>query len=170
MSAFVVDTTHIDALLTAGLWSRGGAGPLAWFEREFSPTERAGIHEPGLPWGPDAQEICAGVRRELTVATAGRIGAMLLAENMRSVNHRYDENEWEQPYEFHRLPGGPAPVTALHALRCYEYQSCEHVEWSTSEARQFCDALRLHLIKLLPGYDDAPWEITDPATFTHARD
>lgn len=37
-------------------------------------------------------------KRELTSETAGRVGAVLLAENRRSVDHRYDEEESEEPY------------------------------------------------------------------------
>ena len=53
----------------------------------------------------------------------------------------------------------PSPVAVLKAISCYEYQSCEHPGWHTSEARQFCSVLRDHMISMLPGYDDAQWEI-----------
>jgi hypothetical protein len=137
MSAFMVDDTHIDALLTAGLLLDPRA-PLRW-------------------WIP-------GVR-ELTAATADRVGAMLLAENRRSVNHRYREDEIESIYQFHQLAGRPDPVVVLSAIDCYEYQACEHPEWERSEAWAFCDALRRLACRHLPGYEAAPWEITDPTVF-----
>ena len=52
-------------------------------------------------------------------------------------------------------------VEALKALDCYEYQSCEHPEWETSEAFEFCRAMRNLLIGCLPGYDAAQWEWDD---------
>ena len=56
----------------------------------------------------------------------------------------------------------------LKALACYEYQACEHAEWPTSEAYQFCEALRRRAIPRAPGYDAAEWEISDPNVFVTA--
>lgn len=38
----------------------------------------------------------------------------------------------------------------------YEYQSCEHPEWESSEARAFCLAMKEAILSSLPGYDAAP--------------
>jgi len=51
-------------------------------------------------------------------------------------------------------------VELIKALHCYEYQSCEHPGWRTSQAHSFCRALERRLIGELPGYDDAPWAIS----------
>ncbi len=92
--------------------------------------------------------------------TAGYTGAVLLAENLASVNHRYCEHELEPAYEY-RQPGRSAtPVEVLKGLDCYEYQACEHPDWAGSQAKAFCDALRDAAISDLPGYDEAPWEWT----------
>jgi len=150
MSAFIVNKTHLDYLVTAGLrFSRHGA--LSWFAPAEDPPE-APTHQ-----------------RELTDETADHVGAMLAAENRRSVDHRYDENELEDFYTFTRYPGsgerGSAgrprlePVQILKALACYEYQSCEHPEWEQSEAHDFCRVLRHAAIWALPGIEDAAWEI-----------
>ena len=108
-------------------------------------------------------------RRELTPETANQVGAMLAAENRRSVDHRYNETEMEDFYTFTRYPGscdsvtpgtpGLDPVQVLKAIACYEYQSCEHPEWETSEAHEFCQAVRHATIDRLPGYEAAAWEI-----------
>lgn len=166
MSAFEVCTTHIDALLTAGLqWATTNRSPIRWLARELTQADQEDAYERGAPWGPEAIRLYGELQRELTVETAGHVGAMLLAENRASVNHRYDEAEWEEPYQFHRLPGTADPVIVLSALSCYEYQSCEHPEWQDSEARRFCDSLRASAIRELPGYDSAPWEISDRNVF-----
>jgi hypothetical protein len=164
MSAFVVAKAHIDALITAGLhqpWMN--YGPLRWFDSEdFEP----GCFQEGEPWGPETHRWLESHRRELTGATAGQVGAMLWAENRRSVNHRYAEDEWEAPYVFDRLPGSPAPVDTLKAIDGYEYQSCEHPEWRRSEAFAFCEALRGRVIHHLPGYHASEaWHITDRFVF-----
>jgi hypothetical protein len=86
---------------------------------------------------------------------------MLLAENRRSVDHRYAEEEWEQPYLFKRLPGVPNPVAVLKALDGFEYQACEHPEWEKSEAHAFVQALRKRAISKLPGYEeDGHWGVS----------
>ncbi|MHB1782741.1 MAG: hypothetical protein ACYCTE_08625 [Acidimicrobiales bacterium] len=132
MSAFMVGTDHIDTLLTAGLAEKDN-GTLRW-------------------------EGDGG--RGLTDATAGRVGAMLLAENRRSVNYRYDEDDLEQPYVYRRLAQCPPAVVILNAIACLEYQSCEHSTWDTSEARRFLAALERQQIRLLPGYREAKgWDI-----------
>jgi hypothetical protein len=138
MSADEVDTIHIDALLTAGMPRRGTI--LHWH------------------WGNPTQGA------SLNAETAGRVGAMLLAENRRSVNHLYTEDEIEQPYEYKRASLKGGWVAVLSALACYEYQSCEHAEWPDSEAYAFCDALRRHAIRQLPGYSDARRGTSRPPT------
>ena len=152
--------------MTAGL--RGGRGVLRWYApAEEAPTEAT--HERGAPWGPGMVDHMAPRRRELTLETANQVGAMLAAENRRSVDHRYNETEMEDFYTFTRYPGSgdsvaPGtpqldPVQVLKAIACYEYQSCEHPEWETSEAHEFCIMLRHATIARLPGYEAAAWEI-----------
>jgi hypothetical protein len=161
MSAYMVSPTHIDALLTAGLtWVR--YGPLRWMDTaEGIPAD---TYEPGEPWGAGAIRWFNEHRRELTRETAGRVGALLLAENRRSVDHRYAENDWEEPYVFTPLQGRPDPLIVLNALSCYEYQSCEHPEWPKSEASRFCDALKSTAIREAT-IDVDVWEITNRNVF-----
>lgn len=159
MSAFIVSKRHIDAMVTAGLRVVSGTcGVLRWMEP--APVNEA-AYQRGEPWGPAAIEEANKRRRELTDQTAGRVGAMLMAENAASVNHRYDEEDPEEPYVFARYVKPIEPVAILKAIDCYVYQTCEHPEWESSEAREFCDALRKRMIHQLPGYDAAPWGIED---------
>ena len=157
MSAFMVCDTHIDALITAGL-EMVGSHTLRWMAPAEVPAE--GTHQRGEPWGPTAIEEYQRRKRELTRETAGRVGAMLLAENALSVQHRYDSDEPEEPYLCTRFSRPLTPVQVLKAIDCFEYQSCEHPEWKDSEAHAFCQALRGAMIDRLPGYDEADWEIT----------
>lgn len=146
----MVDAAHIDAMLTAGI----DAKPY------------------GCRWETDADEnqvpgetIRHGYRT-LDYLNADHVGAMLLAENRRSVNDRYDEDEIEDLYTYRPLRHSTCtPVDILKAISCYEYQSCETEGWQGSEARRFCAALRDAMIGKLPGYDAAPWEI-ERDTFT----
>ena len=51
----------------------------------------------------------------------------------------------------------------LNAIRGYQYQTCEHPSWETSEAKAFCEALQQRLISMLPGYRNGPWLIPPTA-------
>lgn len=161
MSAFEVDHTHIDVLISAALVRRHGS-TLTWYHGEIPET----LPGEALPSHEDYLERLNATRREVTRENAGTWGATLVAENRRSVNHRYAEDEIEEPYEFTEYAGTFNPVAILSALGCYEYQACEHPGWKTSEAKSFCDALRMQMIHDLPGYDKAPYEVTDASQVT----
>jgi len=169
MSAWVHDVEHIRALVQFGL-DHGRRYTLRWGTRPLTKDEYELAYATGLPWGPEARTIAMQTQRELTPETAGLVGAMLLHENQRSVNFRYNEDDLEPVYE-HRAPryldGGIrefSPIQILHAISSYEYQSCEHPEWSQSESQMFCHALRKLAINALPGYGDAgTWSI-NPTT------
>lgn len=149
MSAFIVNKSHIDAMLRARL----GRAPnyLSWYHK--------------------------GTHHQLTIDNADQVGQMLLGECVRSVSYRYPNDpltelpgrtdaEWIIPYTFYLMGRRPTPVQALKLISCYKYQSCEHPEWESSEAQAFCEALTATLIQNLPGYEEAPWEWEEerPAT------
>ena len=149
MSAFIVDKEHIDLLVTAGLEFRS-YGPLSWW------------HE------------ATGKRYELTPQRAHEVGQMLWAENLASLVGRYpNDGSGERPgpidfeddmvltYRYQRIPGVPDIATVAKAVHCYEYQSCEHDGWKTSQARAFCQALEHACVTRMPGYEAAPWGFTD---------
>ncbi len=165
MSAFIVGKAHIDALVIAAVYEEpGDCGPLSWFVRELTEEERSGCFMTGGPWGPEALRLAEELRRHATLDQADRIGQMLMRENQLSVNHRYGEAEIEDVYSFIPIKGTVRvnPVMILKAIACLEYQSCEHPGWEGSEAHAFCEALRRRMIRRLPGYDEAPWEVGRP--------
>lgn len=168
MSANLVDHDHVDALLTAGIaWSERPSTRVTWFDPAMTDDERwADATARGQAWGPAAVELADQYRRVLTRATAGRVGQVLLTENVRSVCHRYDEDELATElsevgvYTFRPLPGVPDPVVVLKAIDGYTYQSCEHAGWENSEAQAIVTALQGAAIAHLPGYDGGPgWSI-----------
>lgn len=153
MSAFIVGKAHIDALVQAGL--------------TFSRHDRMRWYLPA-----SGTQRCY---RELDHTTANAVGKMLWAENIASVRHRYPDVSATledapgpvglTPFEVngYTFPVFSArklsAVETLKAVACYEYQSCEHPEWETSEAKAFCEALTSQAIHSLPGYDDAAWAV-----------
>lgn len=94
------------------------------------------------------------------------IGQALLAENVRSVNHRYRRSDPIDRYRHVPTYVGAVStdetrtLTALDLVKlahCLEYQSCEHPEWEMSWARDFLRRVVDTAVHELPGYDDAPW-------------
>ena len=152
MSAWIVSKEHIDALVSAALVvAQENRSSFRWADAD-------GNHSHELTY-TDTER-------------ATQVGKMLWAENLASINARYVDtidhpencpgpNDFEgvstvDKYRFTRTPRIP-PVAILKAISCYEYQSCEHDEWKTSQALQFCESLTGSMIGLLPGYDEAPW-------------
>lgn len=148
MSAFIVSQQHIDAICTAAIT----------------------YPDYGVAW----QAADTSWRKLNKGDPLDAIGHMLWEENVASVSYRYDDCEdgdWPGPIGLtidqvrayrHQPPKRlPTVVEALKLLNCYEYQSCEHDGWETSEASAFIKGLRRALIYALPGYDQAPWEWHD---------
>ena len=154
MSAFVVSSEHIALLLDAGLSLKRHGGVLHWYTDVRTPEgDLASLEAHELRWD-----------------NAREVGQMLLDECIRSVSHRYPDDDlqdlprdadYREPFSYRQRGERPHPVAVLKAIRSYEYQSCEHPEWEASEAKQFCECLAAHMIASLPGYDDAPtWSVT----------
>ena len=96
--------------------------------------------------------------RRVTDETADAVGQMLWDENAKSVNARYPrDSQTVGTYTHHYCNLPVRSVEVLKALDCYEYQSCEHDGWESSDAHAFCKALRATATAFLPGYNDAPW-------------
>lgn len=147
MSAWIVSHAHIDALLT------------------FVEQEKISLPLSGTP--TDAIAIKGGG------ATA--IGRILLAENLRSVLHRYPndteetcpgtEGETVAGYTFKpfkdlpNMPSGQACVWVLKACHCLDYQCCETDDWKETQAFRILETIESAAIRRLPGYNEAPWGI-----------
>ena len=76
------------------------------------------------------------------------------------------------PAASHHGSTAPAPVKAAQAQPSHRQSArsptvAGHQSWVTSTARAFCEALRRAVIHALPGYTDAPWEITTTSTPAH---
>lgn len=140
MSAFMVSKSHIDAIVATALH-----GPTGVYRSEW------GCNPPF----PDANAV----------------GEMLVKENLSSIHARYPDTltnpeatpgpidqYWLREYRFTEPAHALQAIAAIKLLDCYEYQSCEHKEWETSDARKFCDHLRRKLVTYVPGYDEAAWE------------
>jgi len=152
MSAFIVSKSHIDALILLGLrLPYPSASPLRW-SRIFNQWD-------------------SNTTGELTHETLHEVGQMLVDCCVASVSYRYQDSVHEglpgpcdayysRPYAWEPVTVCPSAVQGLKLISCYEYQSCEHEGWKTSEGKSFCESLQGKLITELPGYDGADWEHT----------
>lgn len=142
MSAFVVTETHIRVIITACLGSRNPnmRGRFSWHYGAFM--------ENGTQNG----------RGDLNFDNADAIGSMLWLENERSVAERYQSERPNADACVYRHGTVRATsVEVLKAIKCLEYQSCEHREWHLSSACGFLIAAREWVIAEMDGYEDAPW-------------
>lgn len=99
-----------------------------------------------------------------------KVGRILLAQCVRSVRLRYPDlpdhdlpGSDARPENYtYRTPARFTPVALVKAVDCLDYQSCEDPAWAESEAYAICEALRIHLIGELPGYESArTWGIEE---------
>lgn len=145
MSAYLVHTDTIDYLVAA-------AGKFG-----------ASFYLPALL--EDAAEIAARSMQfsSNNVRWDGRsdyqsIGAVLLAQNVLSVNYRYDETTPIPEYVYRSIPYSEIdPVLVLKSIACLRYQSCETPDYLSTTAAYVLDVIEKEAIAHLPGYDDAPW-------------
>ena len=98
----------------------------------------------------------------LSFATdADTMADLLYAENVKSVNYRYNESEPAPKFDFRYVDLDYASAAiepeklVLGSIRCLRYQSCEHPEYPTSAGAKVLDAIEAEAIRRLT--DAAPW-------------
>ncbi len=84
---------------------------------------------------------------------------LLLAENTRSVNHRYRENTPVETIVFSSQDPTLSPIEVIKACDCLDYQSCETDDWRSTPACKLLESIQSHAVRQLDGYQKAPWEI-----------
>jgi len=95
------------------------------------------------------------------IETMNRVGQILVDQNYRSYNHRYDDGLEPEVFEITgndlKYTKRLTPVEALKALASYDYQSSETPDYEETAACKLADIIRHYAIEALPGYDDAKW-------------
>lgn len=87
-----------------------------------------------------------------------KTGQILINENFKSVNYRYNESHQPYQYKFQQISNIDV-IQALKAIHCLEYQSCEHKNWNRSKAKKILNTIKENLIYSLPGYNECLWVI-----------
>lgn len=89
--------------------------------------------------------------------SAQEFAELLHAENVRSVNARYNRSD-EPIFTFEFVDvRNVSQIRVIKAAHCYAYQSCEHDGWEHSEAKRVIEAIESEAASRLPDYDAAPW-------------
>jgi len=142
MSVFIVSPEHINVLLDAALRY----------------TDEIGM----TVYTTDGQALA------IDRTNRDQVGQMLLDTNAASAGARHEETPELYIYSYTTpVRFDWEAVDVLKAISCYEYQACEAPGWERSAARAFCEGLRRAVTPALPGYTDAPWEITTTSTPAH---
>lgn len=130
MSSYIVPDHHLNTLIT---WAnRQGQGPRA------------------------VTYYWQGKRRNFT-DDIERCASVLYAENVRSVNARYQDDTPAHGFVFRFVRVEHLrPVDIIKACHGYAYQACDTNDWEQSEAFAMVQAIEQAAIRALPGYDDSP--------------
>lgn len=132
MSAFVVTNNHINSILRAFNYYASSWEVIETPQGDFKPNKSLDLQ---------------------------KMAEILLAENVRSVNHRYQERAKYGAITFVRSGNVLSPVETIKACDCYSYQSCETKDYAKSAANLIIEGIRGVVWHKLPGYDEAPWAI-----------
>ena len=132
MSAFTVGNRHINVMLKAASLSRHPGDGARYYWNDESRYFNGSLHT---------------------------IGQKLVDENFRSVNYRYTKQVEAEQFKSMALRAEYTPVQIIKACDCYNCQACETPDWQETEAYAIMTALRERAIDMLPGYDEADWNI-----------
>lgn len=159
MSAYIVDPRTIDYLV-------------AWAQRHHHDHLRLRVRIPRTMAAAAVPE-CIGLQPGDSFNTvsisANDLGAILLAENVRSVRARYPNDAPDElpgpcdqrrvfAYRFRPITANLNPAWVIKAADCLNYQSCETDDWQETLGYAIMQAIREDAIRTLT--DDAPWGIS----------
>lgn len=83
--------------------------------------------------------------------TAEQLGQILVDQNYRSVNARY--NRSQKPHQYiHRKTRRLKPIEIVSLCDCYSYQACETDDWRNTEAAQIVEKIKQLAIHDIDGY------------------
>jgi hypothetical protein len=158
MSAFICDPKHFAVL-----------GHFA-AQRQFGGTHN--VYQPQVARLLEAPTLVTGLDDQ---TYADLIANVLYKENIRSVLHRYQNDDLDsapgpidKPMSIKTGDWSPLklcvkPIEILKACDCLEYQSCETDDYYETPAYEILNMIRKAAIQALPGYDEAPWGIEEAA-------
>jgi len=160
MSAFIVDRHHIIYMVKAAMSRRITTyQPFSWWHSD-DPNPDSRHHKLGAGDLDEFERVCNMLWQENIRSVMYRYGDELISTLPGPIgeDHRITRMDHDSWLEFD-------PTQVLKSCKCYEYQSCEHPVWESSEAHAFIQSLKSHAINSLPGYENAEWGA--PAPYSH---
>jgi hypothetical protein len=164
MSAFLVSSDHVDALVTAVIEHDNPYCVVPqpnWTKLE----ERY----PGAFTYPARRKLLneIGSRENAGRLFPNELARALLIANLDSLRARYSRPEQQAEHDAeeaailaHLFSHRPLEVvSALKQNQCFAYQACEVSDWDSSWAKAFTVELEGVLIHALPGFGAAPWGV-----------
>lgn len=182
MSAFVVSKRHIDILVQSALAGATNGERWLHPGEHFRWIHDGNIHELHPELDEPRERGTMVPDCSVLETPASTMGQVLVDECVRSVSYRYPNDDvdagdlpgpcdpyyvkpyvFEPTYEANVMVIGArgltrciSPLVSLAELAagifCYEYQSCEHPDWRSSEAHAICAAFKDKILHALPGY------------------
>ena len=157
MSAFLVEDSHIDFLLSFMLSQRCAHAKV------YQPSRRR--------WFDFNYDILEADTRRTAMDIVGQI---LIDENYRSLSARYGERAGElfnsnaqddKPHTYRFAEHSSAidsdriarAVQVLKSAACYDYQACESDDYEQTDAARIVRDIVQAAIHSLPGYEAAQW-------------
>jgi hypothetical protein len=143
MSAYILPDFHINALVT---WA----------------ANKHGSNDASYCWQGSRRDIRGDVKR---------IASVLHAENVRSVNARYQECDPAHGFTYTATSSNILnPIDVIKACHGYDYQACEASGWEESEAKAIVDGIEACAVRSLAGYSDSPaWCLSSAGSLKSAR-
>ena len=88
---------------------------------------------------------------------------ILRAENWKSVNARYKQNDPVIKGTLKRLSAFADFTLAqiIKACNCFEYQTSETAGWENSDAYKIIQYIKDDAMRTMPGYEAAEWELSE---------
>jgi hypothetical protein len=137
MSAFIVNDNHVDVIVSYFVTSI--MDDKLWYEMN-------------------------GKYGYMGLEEAEAVANCLMAQNVRSVNSRYNEVN-DKFYTFNHIQWAHQTYSVgeiANAISCLEYQSCETDDYHTTDAYKIIQSMRKHLLKQVADADgDETWEISE---------
>ncbi len=94
------------------------------------------------------------------------IFAVLMQQNIRSVQHRYPDHNGQADkfgdcgrFDKVAIERGHSPVEVIKAAHCLEYQSCETDDYLETLAYKLLQQIKRRAEHNLSGYDSAKWTL-----------
>lgn len=158
MSAYICDPRTIDYLVQ---WACNTRDLSVYLPDDFGPTEY--------------DRARSGNRLDLRALTPNDLGAILMAENVRSVRARYPKDAPDNlpgpcdqsrvwAYRFQPV-SHQLPAWVISSADCLRYQSCETDDYEQTLGYRVLQAIREAAIRHLTV--DAPWGATDEDIAKH---